>query len=60
MMRAKMAMPPMTPPTIVPALFLDEVGGCVLDAGVLLKGGEVVGEEAKGAIVNEAKEDDVA
>ena len=28
MMRAKMAILPMTPPTIAPVLFLDEVGGC--------------------------------
>ncbi|MCJ1430515.1 hypothetical protein MMC29_008433 [Sticta canariensis] len=55
-----MAMPPMTPPTIAPAFFLDEVGGCVLDAGGLLKGGEVAGEEAKGAILDDPKEDDVA
>lgn len=41
MMRTKMAMPPMTPPTIAPALFLDEVV-CVLDAEVLLRGGEVL------------------
>ena len=31
----------------------------MLDASILLEGGEVVGEEAKGAIVNEPKEDDV-
>lgn len=58
--RAKIAMPPMTPPTIAPALFLDEVGVCVLDADALLKGGEVVGEEAKEAITGDPKEDDVS
>ena len=32
----------MTPPTIAPTLFLDEVEVCALDADMVLRGGEVV------------------
>ena len=42
MMRTKRAMPPMTPPTIAPVLFLDDVAVCALDADVVLTGGEVL------------------
>lgn len=38
-------MPPMTPPTIAPVLFLEEFGVCVLATDILLEGSEVVGEE---------------
>lgn len=48
----------MTPPTIAPVLFLDEFDVCVLGVGLLFKGGEVVGEEAKVSITGDTNEDD--
>lgn len=58
--RTKMAMPPRTPPTIAPTLFLDEFGFGVLDVDVLLKAGDVVGEEANEAVTGDSNEDVVA
>lgn len=59
-MRSSMAMPPMTPPTIAPTLFLDEFNVCVLEDGLLFKAGEVVGEEAREATTGDTNKDDAA
>lgn len=59
-MRSSMAMPPMTPPTIAPTLFLDEFNVCVLEDGLLFKAGEVVGEEAREDITGDTNKDDAA
>lgn len=49
-------MPTIALPTRV---FLGTVEVCVLDADVLLEGGEVVGKEARGAVRDDPGEDDV-